>query len=102
MNLDEKQNELINILEQYLSGKVENKLLLDFAWEVIDYFSKDKNILPEEKPFENEFWFAIWQMQHLLEEPDSEIEMIKRELKKSLSYLKQEVDTPVEVVGRRP
>jgi hypothetical protein len=69
MNLVEKKKELIELISKYLENKATLKDLQEFSWEIIDYFNaRKKNELSPYQDFEKEFWYTIWQIQHLADE----------------------------------
>ena len=64
---------LISQLEGYLNGTVSLKVMRDFSWNMIEYFSKCKKTdLPVPQDFEKELWYAIWEIQHLADEAHEE------------------------------
>jgi hypothetical protein len=101
MDLHQKLFELINLIQDYQRGAIRVGSLNELAWDLIDFFESAKDDdLPERCEFEREFWYAIWQIQHLAGEGDEEL--FKRELDKTLGYLKKEKMIPTECEGRRP
>lgn len=101
MNLKEKFDELILLIEKFLAGKVEAITLSQFAWEVITFFSStERKDMPNEERFEPEFWHAIWQIQHLAGESDDSL--LRIQIKKTLDYLEGKQALPKEFAGTRP
>jgi len=68
MNLKEEKKHLIDLLKNYLNGNIKLEVLKDFTWEIIEYFSDKNKEFPSWNNYENVFWYAIWQIQHLAEE----------------------------------
>ncbi|MDA3798969.1 MAG: hypothetical protein PF692_07805 [Kiritimatiellae bacterium] len=100
MNLFNKLNELVSLLQRYLSGEVSIEALNEFVWEVIDFFDKsNSNDLPKQCEFEREFWYAVWQIQHLVGEEEK---LVRKEITEMLGYLTNENTMPKEYEGRRP
>ena len=61
MNMANKTNQLIWLLDKFFEGKVTSDTLVTFAWDIIDFFTETpKNELPLELPDEGAFWYAIW------------------------------------------
>ena len=103
MNLQKKRGELYNLISSFLDNQSNIKELQSFAWEVIDYFTKNPvKELPPEESFENVFWYAIWQIQHLCTEDHVMDGSAYRELKKILEYLKGTKPLPKDCFGKRP
>ena len=100
MNLNSKRQELIVLVQGFLDGSVVPEKLNKFVWDVIDYFSDTpRDDLPQPTDSEREFWYAVWQIQHLLGE---EKELTQNELRTFVSYLKNECPLPDECIGQRP
>ena len=69
MDLIKEKERLITKLEQYLKEECSHEEISNHAWAIIEYFSKkDSSELPERTDFEPEFWYTIWQIQHLADE----------------------------------
>ncbi len=103
MNLVEKKNELIDLLSKYLKNQATLENLQEFSWEIIEYFSKGKkNELPGFQNFEKEFWYTIWQIQHLADEEHEKDGITKKVLLESLDYLEKKKKIPDSFVGIRP
>ncbi len=103
MDLKKKKEELINLIIYYLSGDIPLSKINDFSWGVIDYFTD----LPEEESppvenFENEFWYAIWQIQHLADKGHESEGVTKIEFERILKFLKGKNKLPKEYYGSRP
>lgn len=70
---------------------------------MIEYFSRTKKTeLPIEQDFEKEFWYAIWEIQHLADESHEADGVVKRTLVDVLDYLTQKKNIPKNYEGRRP
>ncbi|MBT5109065.1 MAG: hypothetical protein HOM25_10315 [Rhodospirillaceae bacterium] len=103
MDLNEKKETLIKLLELFLSDRIPADDLSNFSWDIIEYFSKNSNhTLPPTEKFEREFWFTIWQIQHLCDDDHISDGSAAKELSSALSYLKKDKAMPTEFVGRRP
>ncbi len=103
MNLQSKKKELIDLLRNYLSGKATLIELNSFANDVIDYFTvTEKNQLPLSQRFEKEFWYVIWQIQHLADVEHENVGVTAREFSKALDYLEGKKKMPDNFVGKRP
>jgi hypothetical protein len=103
MDLIEKKNELIELITKYLEKNVSTEQLQTFSWSVINYFSKyKKDQLPQYQKFEKEFWYAIWEIQHLADEEHENEGVTIRILKEALEFLKESKKIPDEYAGRRP
>jgi len=102
MDISNKQQELIAILSDFLTGTGSVNELNRFVWEVIGYFSSHPSDIGQAgKDSEKVFWYVIWQLQHLALEDTIE-ENMRRELLSSLQYLKGEKELPINYVGTRP
>ncbi len=103
MRLSEKRNELINLILSYLDGGTSLDEMNNFSWEVIAYFTDTLQIeLPPIEDFENEFWYAIWQIQHLADESHENEGITKKELKYILEFLIEKKKLPNGFYGLRP
>lgn len=103
MDLKVKFEELLLLITGFIVGQISNKQLKSFAWEVIDYFTDTpSNELPVEEEFEKYFWYAIWQIQHLCDDPHQNNGTTKRELLEALAYMKGEKKMPDYCIGLRP
>ena len=104
MNLEKKKKNLTTILENYLSGNSSLAEIRNFSWEVINYFTINKNTdqLPQKESFENIFWYAIWELQHLADEEHEKDGVLGKQITEILTYLKKEKELPEECFGRRP
>jgi len=103
MNLFEKKAELIKFISKYLENKSSVENLQKFSWEIIDYFSKTKkDELPPYEDFEREFWYTIWQIQHLVDEEHEKEGVTKKNLLDALDYLKKRKKMPENFIGLRP
>ena len=103
MNLEEKVRELVLVLSGFLNGSVQVDKLQTFVWEVIEYFtSTPKDALPPLADFENVFWYAIWQIQHLATDDHVADGTACRELAEVLEYLQGQKELPKDYFGRRP
>lgn len=102
MNLIEKKNELIKLISKYLNNQATLGELQEFAWEIIEYFSNKKNELPARQDFEKEFWYTIWQIQHLADEAHEKKGITKQVFVDALDYLKKNKKIPATYIGLRP
>lgn len=103
MDLYKEKEDLIKLIELFLTNQSTARQLIDFSWRVIDYFSNtSSNKLPKYESFEKEFWFAIWQIQHLCDETHIADKVTKNTLKEALSFLKKERVIPDNYIGKRP
>lgn len=103
MNLEEKRQEFVALLSDFLNDAVSVDVLQEFVWDVINYFSTTpKRDLPPSAEFEKTFWYVIWQVQHLATEDHLSDGSAFPELKEALEYLQGGKDLPDEYVGRRP
>ena len=103
MNILQKKHTLINNIENYLNGKCSLNILREFSWDIIEYFSKTKKEkLPEYQEFEKEFWYVIWQIQHIADEFHENDNVTKKILIESLDYLKKTKHIPEKYIGTRP
>ncbi len=103
MNLSKRRDELSMLISSFLAGKSSYQELQDFVWDVIDFFSeKPPDQLPPMEDFENVFWYAIWQVQHLCSEDHVDDKNTYRELKETLDYLNQTKSLPKNFFGKRP
>lgn len=101
MIIIEKREELVKLIQQFLNFQVEAQALSQFAWEIISFFSStEKEKLPSKEKFEPEFWYAIWQIQHLAGEPSDFL--LRSEMNKTLDYLEGKQELPKEYTGTRP
>lgn len=99
--LNEKLEELIKLIKKFLTFQVGVHELSQFAWETIAFFSSaEKDNLPSHEKFEPEFWYAIWQIQHLAGEPDDSL--LRSQINKTLDYLERKQTLPKEYAGTRP
>ena len=97
MDLHEENARLVELLGRYLEGVVDHREMSEFAWRVIDYFSsRDVSELPPVQPFEQEFWHAIWEIQHLADEEHWKDGVTQRTLAEALAYLKGDKPMPAE------
>lgn len=102
MNLEKKRDELIDLLEKFLTSPMtEHRKIYGFAWAVIEDWSKIKNP-PEPEEFENVFWAAIWTIQHLCDEEHIRDGITLKEVRPYLNWLKGVERPPADVVGKRP
>ena len=103
MNLRKKKDELSNLISSFLTDEANIQELQDFAWTIIDYFSeKPPEQLPPLEDFENVFWHAIWQVQHLCSEDHVKDGSANRGLKETLNYLNFHKPLPKDFFGKRP
>lgn len=102
MNLLEKRKELINLLERYKDKRSSLMDLQKFAEEILDFFSDRKNKLPSKQKFEKEFWYAIWQIQHLADKNHEKEGVTLRELSNALDFLVGNKTIPSSYIGDRP
>lgn len=103
MDLIRKFDDLLKLLIDFKDDRASNHQLRSFAWDVIDYFTDTpSNELPAEEKFERVFWYTIWQIQHLCDESHQNDGATKRELLKTLAYMRGEKKLPENFVGRRP
>ena len=103
MNISNTKTMLISNIEKYLKDEISLENIREFAWNIIEYFSKTKKTeLPEYQDFEKEFWYAIWEIQHLGDENHEESGITKKTLSEALDYLNKNREIPDEYIGRRP
>ena len=102
MDLVKKKSELINLIMKCLERKDSFIKLQMFSWEMIDYFTKNKDKLPPYQDFEKEFWYAIWQMQHLADEEHDKDGLARKMLLDALDYLNDKKKMPESFTGMRP
>lgn len=103
MKIPQLRDNLINLISLYLKGESSLDELNTFAWKVINYFSdKAKNDLPPIEDFEREFWYAIWQIQHLADSSHENEGLTKKEFERVLEFLKNEKKLPEQYYGSRP
>lgn len=103
MNLKKERLALIHLLRLYLNNQISYQPLYEFAWRVIDYFTKNKSEVSSlEQEAEKVFWYAIWQIQHLADEDHSNEGITRRNLADVLSYLIKDKPLPEDCFGRRP
>jgi hypothetical protein len=102
MELENKKNELLNLIEKYLKFQVSVEQLYEYSWQVIDYFEKNKNILPPALDNERIFWYAIWQLQHLCDKEHEKDGTLKNALMDIVAYLKNQKNLPKYYEGKRP
>lgn len=103
MNLTEKKAALISLISEYLKKRIPLENLQEFSWEIITYFNKnDKSHLPPDENFEKEFWYTIWQIQHLADEEHESKEVTQKTLIEALEYLKGIKKIPKNFIGLRP
>lgn len=103
MNIFNAKLILISNIEKYLNNEISLADIREFAWNVIEYFSKTKKIeLPDYQDFEKEFWCAIWEIQHLGDENHEESGITKKTLVVALDYLKKNKEIPDSYIGMRP
>ena len=103
MNLSEKKDELIQLISGYLGNEVSLEQLQKFSWEIVGYFSKrKKNELPPHQDFEKEFWYTLWQVQHLADEQHEKEGITKKVLMDALDYLQKKKRLPQDFIGKRP
>lgn len=103
MKLQQKNEELITILTNFLNGVIDAKELQSFVWEIIDYFTDtESDKLPPEEDFENVFWYTIWQIQHLCTEDHIKDGTAQKELVETIAYLKGIKQIPSYCFGHRP
>jgi hypothetical protein len=103
MNLSTKRIELIKIIFKYLDNKCDLETLQDFSWEIIEYFNRTNKLeLPPYQEFEKEFWYTIWQIQHLADNEHESEGFTKKILAEALEYLQKKKKIPDNFVGIRP
>ena len=103
MNMKKMKECLIDIIMKYLNHETTMKELNTFAWSLIEYFSStNKEKLPPIEDFENEFWHAIWQIQHLSDEKHEQSGITAKTLANALDYLEKRKKIPKEYYGMRP
>ena len=102
MNINNKTKELIELITKYLSKNATLEELNTFAWDIIDYFSSNKNKLPPHSDKENEFWYTIWLIQHLTDQEHEKDGTTEKALKDALDYLKKNKKMPSNFKGSRP
>ena len=102
MILQEKYKELIQILEDYLKNKISGDDFDNFLWDIIDFFSNEKNNKSiSRENFEKIFWFAVWNCLHLTSEPAEE-PWVRQTFEEILAYLKKEKKLPPDKFSFRP
>jgi hypothetical protein len=99
-DLSELRGALISLIREFLEFRIDGGSLSNFAWTVIEIFSSELSELPEETDFEREFWYAIWQIQHLGGEASDA--MLREQMVACLDYLEGTRSLPTEYNGRRP
>lgn len=97
-----KKKELITLLEGYKDKKSSLNDLQKFAEEILDFFSDRKNKLPSKKKFEKEFWYAIWQIQHVADAEHEKEGITFQELSNALDFLVGNKKIPSSYIGDRP
>jgi hypothetical protein len=103
MNLSNKKKDLMNLVSKYINNECSLDELNNFSWEVIGYFNgANKTKLPPCQDNENEFWYTIWEIQHLADSEHEKDGTTKRVLSEALSYLKKERPLPRNYKGNRP
>ncbi len=103
MKLSDKKTELINLILMCLDNKCTLESLQEFAWEIIDYFNTTKKTaLPPYQDFEKEFWYTIWQIQHLADQEHEKEGITIKILIGALEYLQKKKKIPDSFVSRRP
>jgi hypothetical protein len=103
MNIQEKLQELIELLLGFFAGTHSADNLQDFAWEVIDFYSRSpRESLPPINGDENVFWYAVWQIQHLATEDHLSDGSATADLTAVLKYLRGDEELPKEFFGSRP
>ena|SRR3990167_4779801 len=103
MNLFNERIFLINQIENYLNNKCSLESVRAFAWDIIAYFSNtNKEQLPEHQDFEKEFWYTIWEIQHLGDQDHENDGLTKKILSEALQYLNKQKKIPESFIGLRP
>lgn len=103
MDFQQKKIELIKLIKNYLLKKASLKELQNFAAEIIDYFTDTpNNQLPSHQNFEKEFWYTIWQIQHIADVEHEKENVTTKELFKALEYLSGKTSMPTDCIGKRP
>lgn len=103
VDVEEKKRELIDLITGYLAKNVTTQELLEFVWSVIDFFTfTSKKSLPKDQQNEKEFWYAIWEIQHLADTGHELDGVTEKTLKDALDYLKGIKKMPNDFIGKRP
>jgi hypothetical protein len=98
-----KKNELIELISEYLENRASLENLQLFSWEMIEYFSKSKKTeLPPYQDFEQEFWYTIWQIQHLADKEHEKEGITRTVLLEALDFLKKKKEMTKSFIGLRP
>lgn len=88
MDTELLRKQLIILMNEYITGRTKLQELYNFAFDIIDYFTEtDKELLPPYKENEKEFWYAIWQIQHLADLEHEKEGIAIKELSKALDFL---------------
>ncbi len=103
MKIEKEKLELKKLIKNYIQNKASLDDLNQFAWNKIDYFATNKDVLPPyEENDEGEFWYAIWQIQHLVGEDHQKDEILKNELNNILDFFNKKKPLPKSNYGKRP
>lgn len=103
MNLRIEKTKLVNLIGKYSNGQASLAEMNKYAWSIIDYFTKTSvEQLPPKEGFETEFWYTIWQIQHLADEAHEQDDVVKNTLLEALSYLEGRKKMPSGYIGMRP
>lgn len=98
-----EKEKLSNLIKSYLEKKSTCEDLNRYAWEKIDYFSSNVNELsPYDEEKEGEYWYAIWQIQHLADSEHEKEGILQAELLNIMEYLEKKKTLPKKFYGKRP
>ncbi len=103
MNMKTEKEKLKDLIQSYLEKKSTCEDLNRYAWEKIDYFSSNENkIPPYDEENEGEYWYAIWQIQHLADSEHEKDGILQAELSNIMEYFEKKKPLPRNFYGKRP
>ncbi|NGX39881.1 MAG: hypothetical protein KR126chlam1_01218 [Chlamydiae bacterium] len=103
MNMEKEKTDLKKIIYGYFQKTVSLEDLNAYAWEKIQDYSKCKASLPEyDEKLEGEYWYAIWQIQHLADSEHLDDGLLQQKLLDILAIFDKKKSLPRKFYGKRP
>lgn len=103
MNIKTEKEKLKNLIKSYLKKNISCEDLNSFVWGKIAYFSsKESELSPYDEESEGEYWYAIWQIQHLADSEHEKDGLLKVELLNIMEYFEKKKTLPKKFYGKRP
>jgi len=100
--MKKEKEELKKIIKQYFQGSQTYKDLYAFAWKKIESCEKKESLFNGNPKDAGEYWYAIWQIQHLADLDHKKEGILDKELAYIIDMLEERKSLPKDRYGTPP